>query len=282
MKNYTLNGKGKGGEEMFQFDHLVHVVHCSPAEAINQMKIHGFHVVQGGEHTNWGTHNSLCYFDLAYIEFLAVQNQEIANRTKNPLIRQVVHKLKTGEGMLQIALRTEHMEEFAEKLREKGFHTNGLLEGKRMRDDGTLLSWKMLFIEQEKEGPRFPFFIEWGESDERRRDDLQKKGVISPHSNNIIGMKTVFYAVTNLNETSKRWEDLLQIEMSPPRINKELNAISQSFSLGEITIQFCEPIGSGIVQNQLKNYGESPFAIEFQGDKEKKSVYHIRNGMYIF
>ncbi|MEH6889462.1 VOC family protein [Bacillus sp. JJ864] len=267
---------------MFQFDHLVHVVYCSPAEAINQMKIHGFHVVQGGEHTNWGTHNSLCYFDLAYIEFLAVQYQEAANQTENPLIRQVVHKLKTGEGLLQIALRTEHMEEFAEKLIEKGFHINGPLEGKRMRDDGTLLRWKMLFIEQEEEGPRFPFFIEWSESDAKRRDDLQKKGVISSHDNHVMGMKTVFYAVNNVNETSKRWKELLQIEMSPPKVNKEWNAVVQGFSLGKITIQFCEPIGNGIVQDQLNNYGELPFAVEFQGDKEHKSVYHIWNGMYIF
>ena len=267
---------------MLQFDHLVHVIPCSPAEVINEMKLHGFHVVHGGEHTNWGTQNSLCYFDLAYIEFLAVQNQEIANQSENPLIQQVVRKLQIGEGMLQIALRTEHMEELAERLIENGFHINGPLEGKRMRDDGTLLSWKMLFIKQEEEGPRFPFFIEWSESDEKRRDDLQRKGVISPHSNNIIGMKTVFYAVTNLNEASKRWEDLLQIEMSRPRINKKWDTISQSFSLGEITIQFCEPIGSGIVQNQLTNNGEVPFAVEFEGNEEYKGICRIWNGMYIF
>ncbi|MDC2864157.1 VOC family protein [Bacillus sp. BP-3] len=267
---------------MLQFDHLVHVVPCSPAEVINQMKIHGFHVVQGGEHPNWGTHNSLCYFDLAYIEFLAVQNQEIANQSENPLIQQVVQKLHKGEGMLQIALRTEHMEVLAERLIEQGFHINGPLEGKRMRDDGTLLKWKMLFIEQEEEGPRFPFFIEWSESDEKRRDDLQKKGVISLHNNQIIEMKSVFYAVTNVSEISKRWKDLLQIEMSPLKINKNWNAITQSFSLGKITIQFCEPIGNGIVQNQLTKNGEVPFAIEFEGNEENMRVSHIWNGMYIF
>ncbi|WP_090997274.1 VOC family protein [Bacillus sp. 491mf] len=267
---------------MLQFDHLVHVVRCSPAEAIDQMKLHGFHVVLGGEHTNWGTHNSLCYFDLAYIEFLAVQNQKVANRAENPLIQQVVHKLQTGEGMLQIALRTEHMEELAKRLVEKGFRINGPLEGKRMRDDGTLLRWKMLFIEQEEGGPRFPFFIEWSESDEKRRDDLQRKGVISPHNNNIIEMKTVFYTITNVNETSKHWEELLQIEMSPPTINKEWNAVVQGFSLGKITIQFCEPIGNGIVRDQLKNHGEFPFAVEFEGKEDNMSICHIRNGMYLF
>ncbi|CAG9614631.1 hypothetical protein BACCIP111899_03864 [Bacillus rhizoplanae] len=267
---------------MLQFDHLVHVIQCSPAEAIKQMQILGFHTVQGGEHTNWGTYNSLCYFDLAYIEFLAVQNKEAANRAENPLIQQTVRKLQMGEGMLQIALRTEHIEKLAKRFLEKGFHISGPLEGKRLRDDGTLLSWKMLFIEQEDDGPRFPFFIEWGESDEKRRADLQKKGVISFHDNNVTGMKKVFYAVNNVNETSKLWEELLQIEMSTPKIDKEWNAVFQSFSLGKITIQFCEPIENGVVQNQLKNYGEVPFAVEFQGDKENTSVYHIWNGMYIF
>lgn len=267
---------------MLQFDHLVHVVQCSPAEVINQMKVLGFHTVQGGEHTNWGTYNSLCYVDLAYIEFLAVQNKETANRAENPLVQQTVRKLQIGEGMIQVALRTEHMEELAEKLLEKGFHINGPLEGKRIRDDGTLLSWKMLFIDQEDDSPRFPFFIEWGESDEKRKADLQKKGVISTHKNNVIGMKTVFYAVNDVTETSKRWEELLQIEMSTPKIEKEWNAVSQNFSLGNITIQFFEPIGDGVVQNRLKNWGEGPFAVEFQGDKENTSVYHVWNGMYIF
>ncbi|MGG2091831.1 VOC family protein [Bacillus sp. S13(2024)] len=267
---------------MLQFDHLVHVVQYSPADVINQMKGLGFHTVPGGEHTNWGTYNSLCYFDLAYIEFLAVQNNEVANRAENPLIQQTVHKLQKGEGMIQIALRTEHMEELAKKLLEKGFRINGPFEGKRLREDGTLLSWKMLFIEQEDSGPRFPFFIEWGESDQNRRTDLQKKGAISLHDNNVIGMKTVFYAVNNVNETSKLWEELLQIEMSTSKIDKEWNAVFRSFSLGKITIQFCEPIGNGVVQNQLQNCGEIPFAVEFQGGKENTSVYQISNGMYIF
>lgn len=267
---------------MLQFDHLVHVVRCSLLDVINHMKLHGFHVVLGGEHTNWGTQNSLCYFDLAYIEFLAVQNQKVANRAENPLIQQAVYKLQTGEGMLQIALRTDHMEELTERLLEKGFQINGPLEGNRMRDDGTLLSWKMLFIEQQEDGPRFPFFIEWSESDEKRRDDLQRKGVISPHNNSIIEMKRVFYAVTNVNETSKQWEELLQIEMSPPTINKEWNAVVQGFSLGKITIQFCEPLGNGIVQDQLMNKGEVPFAVEFEGNEDNMRVSHIWDGMYIF
>ena len=54
---------------MLLFDHLVHAVNCTPEEAAKQMQERGFHTALGGEHTTWGTWNSLCYFDLSYIEF---------------------------------------------------------------------------------------------------------------------------------------------------------------------------------------------------------------------
>ncbi len=46
------------------------------------MQALGFHTVLGGEHTTWGTWNSLSYFDLSYIEFLAVQHEEKAKEAE--------------------------------------------------------------------------------------------------------------------------------------------------------------------------------------------------------
>ena len=68
---------------MLRFDHLVHAVHGTPEEAAKQMQELGFHTVLGGEHTNWGTWNSLSYFDLSYIEFLAVQYEEKRKKRKS-------------------------------------------------------------------------------------------------------------------------------------------------------------------------------------------------------
>lgn len=135
---------------MLRFDHLVHAVHGTPEEAAKQMQKRGFHTAIGGEHITWGTWNSLCYFDLSYIEFLAVQHEDKAKKADNPLVQETVVKLQDGEGMLQIAIRTAAIEELAVKFSKNGLHTIGPFEGKRMRKDGRLLEWKMLFVKQEK------------------------------------------------------------------------------------------------------------------------------------
>lgn len=145
----------EGGYRMLVFDHLVHVIQGTPIEAVKRMKSLGFHVLEGGEHTNWGTWNSLSYFDLAYIEFLAVQNENKAKQADNPLVLQAIDKLMDGEGMLQIAVRTDRIEELAATFVEKGLHITGPIEGKRIRKDGHLIEWKMLFVNQEENGQDF-------------------------------------------------------------------------------------------------------------------------------
>ena len=47
--------------------------------------------------------------------------------------------------------------------------------------------------------------------------------------------------------------------------NEEWNVECQSVSFGDIQVQFCEPIGEGLVQEYIKNYGEYPFAVECKG-----------------
>ena len=44
-------------------------------------------------------------------------------------------KLQNGEGMLQIAIRTDAIEELAVNFNKYGLHTIGPFEGKRMRKD---------------------------------------------------------------------------------------------------------------------------------------------------
>ena len=44
-------------------------------------------------------------------------------------------KLQDGEGMLQIAIRTDTIEELADKFSKYGLQTIGPFEGKRMRKD---------------------------------------------------------------------------------------------------------------------------------------------------
>ncbi|HWI52185.1 MAG TPA: VOC family protein, partial [Symbiobacteriaceae bacterium] len=57
-----------------RFDHVVYAVPDLAAATANVREELGLHVVMGGEHPNWGTHNSLCHLGLPYIELIAVQD----------------------------------------------------------------------------------------------------------------------------------------------------------------------------------------------------------------
>ncbi|MGG1329370.1 VOC family protein [Bacillus tropicus] len=265
---------------MLLFDHLVHAVNCTPEEAAKQMQALGFHTALGGEHTTWGTWNSLCYFDLSYIEFLAVQHEEKARKADNPLVQETVVKLQDGEGMLQIAIRTNTIEELAVKFSKHGLHTIGPFEGKRMRRDGRLLEWKMLFVKQDKNGPKLPFFIQWNETDEERRNDLRNIGTITEHKNKVQQIETIHYAVKNVRETVRKWKAVMELTASPVMKNEEWNAECQRVSFGDIQVQFCEPIGEGLVQEYIKNYGEYPFAVECKG--ENKREHEVLGSLYIY
>ncbi|PGS28034.1 hypothetical protein COC59_06580 [Bacillus cereus] len=265
---------------MLRFDHLVHAVHGTPEEAAKQMQAHGFHTSIGGEHTTWGTWNSLSYFDLSYIEFLAVQHEDKAKKADNPLVQETVVKLQAGEGMLQIAIRTDTIEELAVKFSKHGLHTIGPFEGKRMRKDGRLLEWKMLFVKQEENGPKLPFFIQWNETDEERRNDLRNIGTITEHKNKVQQIETIHYAVKNVRETVRKWKAVMELIASPVMKNEEWNAECQSVSFGDIQVQFCEPVGEGLVQEYIKNHGEYPFAVEFKG--ENKRDYEVLGSLYIY
>ncbi|HHT7239735.1 MULTISPECIES: VOC family protein [Bacillus] len=265
---------------MLAFDHLVHAVHCTPEEAAKQIQALGFHTALGGEHTNWGTWNSLCYFDLSYIEFLAVQHEEKAKEAENPLVQETVVKLQNGEGMLQIAIRTDAIEELVVKFSKHGLHTIGPFEGKRVRKDGHLLEWKMLFVKQEVDGPKLPFFIQWNETDEERRHDLRKIGMIAEHQNKVEEIETIHYAVKNVRETVQKWNEVMGLTVSAVIRNEKWNAECQSVSFGNISVQFCEPIGEGLVKERLMQYGEYPFAVGFKGGNKK--VHEVLGSLYIY
>lgn len=97
-------------------------------------------------------------------------------------------------------------------------------------------------------------------------------GVITPHDNQVKEIQTVYYAVNNVRETTAKWKDILQVQVNPVEIHKEWNALCQSISLENMKVQFCEPKGEGLVQESLKQCGELPFAIEFKGSMNGKTL----------
>ncbi|AIF42369.1 VOC family protein [Virgibacillus sp. SK37] len=146
---------------MLEIDHIV-IAAKDPAQSAQLFgETYNCKIVKGGKHENWGTYNYLAYFrNDCYIEWLGIFNEEIADQSDNPLIKQLVAAFgENREGPIQYALRTEQMDLLIERLTKLNYSFNGPVAGEREKPDGTNLQWRMLFPESES---GFPFIIEWG------------------------------------------------------------------------------------------------------------------------
>jgi hypothetical protein len=248
-----------------QFDHLVHFLSRPPEEAAKLMEGYGFHTVPGGRHEHWGTCNSLSYFDLSYVEFLAVEQSEVARRSDNPLIRQLLADLPKGEGLGQFALRTRQMERWAKKFRERGLRVTGPFPGSRMRTDGTLIRWQMLFLDSDEVNHPLPFLIQWEQSDEERRVDLSRRSIIAPHGNGVNGIQWIAFAVADLEQTAARWQTWFEWEAQAAFTDRQLNADCILLRCPGGPILLCSPRGEGPAAEALRIRGERPFFVRFSG-----------------
>ncbi|MGQ7280189.1 VOC family protein [Brevibacillus thermoruber] len=247
------------------FDHLVHFLRRPPVEAAERLQKEGFHALAGGRHEAWGTCNSLSYFGLAYVEFLAVEYPEVAERSDNPLVRQLVQDAAVGEGMGQIALRTRDIERWAEHFHERGMKVTGPLPGSRKREDGTVIRWQMLFAETPEERGRVPFLIQWEQSDDERRDDLTRRGVIAPHPNGTHALKCVCLAAEDADEAAERWRRWFGLEAADAFVDEGLNARCRTLAFSGGAVVLCQPLGEGLARDALLARGERPFFVRFAG-----------------
>ncbi|MCG1027310.1 VOC family protein [Virgibacillus halodenitrificans] len=148
-------------KDMLGIDHIV-IAAKDPAQSAQLFgETYNCKIVKGGRHENWGTFNYLAYFrNDCYIEWLGIFNEEIADQSDNPLIKQLVVAFEENrEGPIQYALRTEQMNPLIERLTKLDYSFAGPIAGEREKPDGTNLQWRMLFPESESV---FPFIIEWG------------------------------------------------------------------------------------------------------------------------
>jgi hypothetical protein len=268
--------------DSYQFDHLVHLA-AAPERAVESMRQLGCYAVPGGEHEQWGSYNSLCYFGLSYIEFLGIKHPEKAKQVQdNDLIRQAHEALPVSEGFARIALRTGRIEEEAERMRKLGLEVTGPFAGSRARTDGTVIRWSMFFLkEPEGAGMPLPFVIEWGQGDEERRSDLRKRGVIGRHPAGPLVLRRVVFAVHDLEATVDKWCRWFRLERGSLFDDREFHARCIELMLPGGNLLFCAPSGPGIAAQQLQEKGEGPFAVQLTGS-DKAGTYTQMGGLYKF
>lgn len=250
-------------------DHLVHFIKAEPSEAVEKWGNVGYKAVLGGSHENWGTYNSLLYIGQSYIEFLSIESNHIAAAAENPLIKQLTDELPSGEGIGQLCFRTSNIEELKAELKRKGFESLPIFEGSRMREDGSLLSWKMLFF---KENPhyKYPFFIDWGAEDDRRFEELRHLGFIDEKLENK-KIEEVFIASHDCEKSAESWKAIMPNFMADVYISSNGKEKRASIGIGSVKLTFCQPLqDEGRVLEVLKNRGEKPFAVQLSPGLEKE------------
>lgn len=248
------------------FDHLVYFTDKKLEHHINELRHQGLHAKRGGSHKSWGTYNALCYFGLSYIEFLAVENEQIAQQaSENPLVGQLVKDLPMKQGPGQFAIRTPHIEKLKQQLEEKGLETV-LFPGRRLREDGTELNWKLLFIKNQPDGLLLPpFFIDWLVPDNQRYEDLKRAGLIDGQST--VEMDHVKLIVKDADETAQRWNDWFGIPVISSYHNEDLHAQCTVLALDDCELHFCSPAGEGRAKAFLGTMGERTYEVVLNDGK---------------
>ncbi|EIJ78172.1 hypothetical protein PB1_11449 [Bacillus methanolicus PB1] len=243
-----------------EIDHVVHFLNRHPLEAVKLLKNHGYHAVMGGRHENWGTHNSLFYNGLSYVEFLAIEDRQKANEADNPLVQQLISDIGRGEGVGQICLRTNNISVLQSTIWKRGFKTSGIFNGSRKREDGSVIRWKMLFIIEKTLLP-FPFFIEWEQTDEERFHDLKKLQMITDDQENR-SIKSVTYTVHNAEKAAKEWSKLFDV---PIHYLKDAKDITASIQVGALEIVFVQPATKeSDLYKVLHQRGDRPLLVTFE------------------
>ncbi|WP_440894742.1 VOC family protein [Amphibacillus sp. Q70] len=197
------------------WDHTVHYV--NDLEQAKQTFVdQGITAFDGGSHKQWGTYNVLSYFDLNYLEFLAIEDRALAESLKpelsNEVVKDAVHLLPKYEGLSRVALRTDDIETVRQRLIDHQIDVSPLISGKRYDASGQLIEWKMMTIAGNFDGLRYPFVIQWAGSDEARREQLTQNGMITEHPMGPLSVQAALYRVPNPKETVDHWAEIFAIE----------------------------------------------------------------------
>lgn len=265
---------------MYKLDHIVHFV-SNPEEAMEQMKKQGLHVVVGGKHEQWGTHNALCYFDSSYIELIGIYDHEkFQEASRVPFsLHETYAKNHYENGLTRVALSTTTIEEDAKKFQQLGFKVIGPERFSRTRPDGSVVSWQLMHVGSDNLQLDLPFFIQWDQPEQQRVQQLQSLGTIQNHPAGPIKIEEVSFVVSNFN-TAHALLKLCHFETTQTTDTK-LKADVFKIHTPTGTLAFYSPTDEGDVWNMLMERGQSICSIILAG-ATTNTVLYVENANYIF
>ncbi len=216
-------------------DHVVYFTQKTPLEVVWEQRQLGWHAVMGGSHEQWGTYNALMYVHNAYIEWLALEHEKIANASDNPLIQLYMYDRADVEGWGTICFSVEQIEAVHNRLKKQGYPTSGILHAERKTTSGAIRRWKMLFIDQKpSDALPYPFFIEWEIEEKERLEILRTEGTIL-QENEQLEVTSCLFNVRDVEQTTEEWQVILGLESTKDTENTMIK-------LPNCTLKFTEKI----------------------------------------
>ncbi|MCO7125339.1 VOC family protein [Sporolactobacillus shoreicorticis] len=174
----------------------------------------GIVFARGGRHEKWGTENALGYFGLNYIELISVYDEARAKSFPRAGASAVYDAVQDYEQKVQrtntIAIRTSDIEATHARLKEAGINAGDIEVGKRLDEQGRLITWSIFFIDGTIDGLPYPFFIQWQGSDETREQKLKDQGLIMSHPAGDLLVRQAVFHVPDPYKTAGVWGQLLE------------------------------------------------------------------------
>jgi len=200
----------------FSLDHVVIFVK-DLNEATADFERVGFRVTPGGTHAGGLTKNALIALaDGIYLELLAftvpVTSENLAQlegEQRTAMDRRFLPRGAEGEGFRDFALGTIRLRDTIDSASASGLLVEGHFPGRRVRPDGTEVSWLLGFPRD----PQLPFLIE----DTTNRDLRVPGGKATRHPNGVIGLSEIVVHVDDFDGAVDRYERLLRSQADKRR-----------------------------------------------------------------
>jgi hypothetical protein len=117
----------------------------------------GVRAGEGGQHTGQGTHNKLVALGpTSYLEIIAPDPSQPDPAGPRPYGVDGI----AGSGLVGWAIACEDIDAAIERAREDGFDPGDVIDGHRLRPDGTMLRWRT--TSNARTAGSIPFLISWG------------------------------------------------------------------------------------------------------------------------
>ena len=201
-------------------DHLIVAVGDLDKAEKNYSTVFGADPVWRGEHTEYGTENSLFNFNNTYFELLAAKGDGLGAMLVNHALQE------SGEGLIGIVFGTDNLKETHQTLSDKGFLLGDVSNGEGANfKNNKIRKWQNLFLPPELTRGIFSFLIEHTEGtlpivDRFESSMVNKLDHVVINTNDADGFINVYKDAFNIRLALDKFVDEWKSRMLFFRLNK--------------------------------------------------------------